>query len=412
VKTKIKVLLTALLFSVSVTAQDIKTPGKTSVAVFQFLSETKNHAQEVLNYSLREKLAHVLFSSNKFQVIGQNIINDRIIKRNLDIRTNLDNPKIIQYIGGLVEAQMLVISDYAVNGDEIEITTRVVDATEGTIIRAYKMSGKLNNVDAILNRIASQIELDTQTWKDMGKLEDDSSMAHHLGKLVAQTETVIKPLPGNEKKKREINWKKYLIYLLKPDVYTARYCVEEIYHILNRSTEKSVIATYAGRLFFLVGQKYYNMGDNIKSEENFKTAIWFLPKDENILLKLADFYFKKGNSDESVKIYTQCISLYPESVNAYIGIANVFMSQNSYLMAIYFAGQGLTINSEVRELYLQLANAYALSGKFDKAISAIQIGLKKFPDDQELNKVLSYCYTQLGNEFVPQNDNKPVEEYK
>ncbi|GEM_PF-3226880 len=407
-KIKLPVFIAVLNCVFSLYGQDIKSPAKTSVAVFQFLSESKNSAKEVLDYSLREKLASVLFTSNKFQVVGLNIINDRIMKRNLDVRTNLNNPRIIQYIGGLVEAQVLVVNDYSIVNDQIIITTKVLDATEGGIIRSYRMSGKLNNIDAVLNRIAVQLETDTQIWKQMGKLENTSSMAHHLGKLVAQTESVIKNEDRKKADRKKIDWKRYLNYIFNARIYFAKHLTQELYYLFSNSQNKSFLQSCAGWAFFLIGEKYYNTHDYEKSEKNFEYALRFLPKDEKIMLKLADFYFEQGNSDKSVKIYTRCIGTYPESVDAYVGITRVFLSQNSYLMAIYFAGQGLSINPEIKDLYLLLATAYAMSDKYDKAIATLQVGLKKFPDDQELNKILSYCYTQIGNEYIPQDKIQPI----
>jgi hypothetical protein len=346
-------------------------------------------------------------------MIGQDIIRERVIKKNLDVRENLNKPKIVQYIGGLVNAQMLVIGGYSSSGDEIVITTQIVDATEGKIIRTYRFSGLISNIDGILRRIASDISLDTQTWKKMGGLAINQSVSHRLGTLVADAEKEIESFQKTPDHKKDTprDYVHYLRILLNANLTLTDYTIREIKHIIDRNGNDSYLARFFGLWFLILAHHEKNAGNIVQAEQNFQHASWFLPENEKILLEYADFYKDINNTLKAIEIYMSYIQNFPDNGLGYAKIADLYLNSQSYSLAIFFAARGISKAPQTRELYVILAKAYVLNDRIDKAIATLREGLKMFPDDTEMKQTISSYYTQTGLPY-PQKYRNSISEYE
>lgn len=379
-------------------SQTIKSADKMIIAVFNFINDNQNAHLNILEYSLREKLSKELLRYENFKMVDQKIINERIITKKLDVRESINKPKILQYIGGLVKAEMLVMGDFVSDGNEIVITAQIIDATVGKTIRTYKLSGNLSNVDGILQRMASDIFADIETWKKLGGMTQTTSVAHRLGSLVADAEEELNSFKPEQpvKPANKIMITPYLQTAFEINLTITRIVTQEINAIVSSKEHTSQLRALLGMSYLVLATRAENSLDTQKAKEYFITALWFLPDNPKILLSYAEFYEKFHNYPQAIELYTTYIQKFPDDDSAYYRISKIYLSQEAYTLAIFFSGRGLTKNPNNKELYLILAEAYAKSNRIDKAIATLQLGMKVFPKDLEMGTKLSSYYQMLG----------------
>lgn len=384
-----------------------------SAAVFHYYNETGIDNMDVLQYSLREKLFRQLRSYRNISLIDQITINERILDRDLDIRNNLQRPRIMQYIGGLVNADIIIFGTYTVDQEVIVVSTHLVDATEGKQIRNYKFSGQISQIDTIVQRIASEIINDIGTWKQMGGFTGSENMAHHLGKLVAQADVeVTDSQTVQEQNKMKFAIKSSSIIsgihgLLRAQTYSAGFIMDEILAAMNKMPSASWFGRTAGDLYYMQAVAALSKNDVQQAGEHFDAALVFLSDNDAVLCSIAGSYASMAVYPKAIETYTKCIQKNPENIDAYVGIANVYMQKEEYVLAIFFLSQAVVKDPKNRQLYVMLAETYALSNRYEKAISTLQTGLKECPNDQEMSRLLAAYYRHLNPNYPKFNQDEP-----
>ena len=374
-------------------------PQKTSfrVAVFNFHNESGDSKLDVIQYTIREKLHNELEKIAKFQLISPKKINDRILKRELDIRNNLKQPRILQYIGGLVNADILIVGEFTFEKGALTVSTYLIDAVEGRLMRHYRYSGRLGQIDLIVKRVAGEIDSDTTTWSNIGGFTDENTLAHHIGKMVAEneeTETKETETVLNEPDGRNIN---VIRSVFKTPHYRLAFkleCLNEINNLLNKDIVDSKLKNWIGWIYFRLGDKAYSEDDMEKAFEYWDMTLKLIPKNESIFIRIAKAYAGLKLYNEAIEMYMSCIHINPDNIEAYTGISNIYFEKRAYSLAVFYLGQALERNPASRALYLQLAEAYILSKRYDKAISTLEQGLKIFPGNIQMNDLLKRCAQQ------------------
>jgi len=368
------------------------------VAVFNFYNETGDLKLDVMQYTIREKLHNELAKLDKFKLVSPKKINDRIVKRNLDIRTNMKQPRILQYIGGLVNSDILVVGEFMFDKDLLTVGTYLIDAVEGRLMRHYRYSGRLGQIDIIVKRVSGEIDTDTTTWAKIGGFTDKNTLAHHIGEMVAENEEEdLKEkisLPDTTPKK--INIARLLFKTLDYSLLFKLECVNEINNLFSQDLDNSKLKNWIGWVYFRLGDKSYQKGDVEKAFDYWDKTLKLIPKNESIFIRIAQAYKGLKLYNEAIEMYMSCIHINPDNIEAYTGISNIYFEKRSYSLAVFYLGQALERNPSSRKLYLQLAEAYILSKRYAKAISTLEKGLQQFPGNIQMSNMLKRCVQQTS----------------
>ncbi|MCD6459286.1 tetratricopeptide repeat protein [bacterium] len=365
-----------------------------NVSVFNFYNETGDEKFDVLQYSIREKLHNELKKSDKFNLVSPKKINDRILKRNLDIRNNLKQPRILQYIGGLVNSDILIAGEFVFDKDLLTIRTYLIDAVEGRLMRHYRYSGQLQQIDVIIKRVVSEIDSDTDTWRKIGGFTQKNSLAHHIGEMVAQNEED-QSENNSTYASRKINIPRLFFTTLNYPLNFKLQCIKEINNLLNQNIANSKLKNWIGWVYFWLGEKSYTENDTAKAFKYWDKTLELIPENEFFYMRIARAYTSLKQYDEAKQMYFSCIHINPDNIKAYTEISNIYFEQKIYNLAVFYLGLAIERAPAERNLYLQLAQAYILSKHYDKAVSILEKGLKIFPGNIKMNNMLKRCNRQI-----------------
>ncbi len=396
---KLRHLFLILIFLCSEKTCAMESTIKINVAVFHFINNTDKTDMNVLQYALREKLNQALLQNNRLHLIEHKRIHQVMAKRDLDIKDNLKNPRILQYIGGLVNAEILIFGDFTLDGDSIVILTNVIDATQGKVIKRYRASGSLGYINSLLENIAKNIIQDMPSWQTKNKVPDSDTMAHNLGKIVAQTEVAINDVSVPVKKDSHPDYTEYLLNAINLKSNLQLFLVTETNNIISRSAANSELKHIFGWIFFTRFQQYIETNPDVAFKD-LKNAQYFLPDEKRVKHQLAKIYTDRKNYSSAIEIYMELIQSDPDDVSAYIGIGHTYLLQKSYFPSIFFLSQAVKKDPYYRELYILLGEAYERSNQTANAIETMQSGLKIFPEDIGFKKLLAIYQVKKNNPYL------------
>ncbi|MEW6534913.1 MAG: tetratricopeptide repeat protein [Candidatus Auribacterota bacterium] len=370
------------------------------VAIFPFYNFTRQPQHNILQYSLREKLIRELDSLDGFAFTDNKIIQERVLKKNLSLRDNMGKPSLVQYIGGLVQADILIAADILATDSELVISASVLDAAQGSTIRRYRITGNFLNIDAIIKRLASDMVTDITTWRRLEEQLPSKSIAQTLGTIVAEAEEEDPMPPSAEKDDHTITWETVFpvisaIYYRKSII--CSYMLNQVIFLTSGNPHSSIIHQIAGFGFLIKALNNIEKNDLTSAEQNFATACGLLPENKAVLARYAEFLHDANRLSDAMNVYLQYIQHFPDDPLAYIQIANIYMRNESYFSAIYFLELALSKQPNDKELYSLLAKAYALTERMDDAINTLKKGLRKFPEDLHMTYLLSTYANQVQN---------------
>ena len=378
-------------------------------ALFQFYNETGTPNMDILQFSLREKLFDQLTRKGELHLIDQATLNDRVIRKDLDILDNLTRPHIMQYIGGLVNADLIIFGSYTVDNGAIVVLTHLVDATQGKQIKSFKISGQMYQIDLIMERIAEQIFEYITIWQQIGGFVKSQNIAHHLGQLVAEAEIADPNIESDRKadtpKILELltqhNLTNAYLMLYNLRMTTVHAIITECTSWFNQAKGDSSLKKLFGINYFMHAVADLQAGNIDQAKKHFNTTLMFLSDNDSVLCSIAGAYRDMEAYNEATELYTKCIQKNPDNVDAYIGISEVYMAKKEYVLATFFLTQALTNHPEERELYILMAKSYAGNDRLEKAINSLKDGLQRFPDDSEMGRLMIHYYRLLGPSYQP-----------
>ena len=378
-------------------------------ALFQFYNETGMTNMDILQFSLREKLYDQLRRQGELHLIDQATLNDRVIRKDLDILDNLTRPHIMQYIGGLVNADLIIFGSYTVDNGAIVVLTHMVDATQGKPIKSFRISGQMYQIDLIMERIAEQIFEYITIWKQIGGFVESQNIAHHLGQLVAEAEIAdVRSESGKQSSTPKIyrilsqhNLINAYLTLYNLRLSTVHAAMTECTSWFNDLKGDSSIKKLLGINYFMHAVAALQAGKIDQAKEHFDTTLVFLSDNDSVLCSIAGAYKDMDAYSEATELYTKCIQKNPDNVEAYKGISEVYMAKQEYVLATFFLTQALVKHPEDRELYILMAKSYAGNNRLEKAIGSLKDGLERFPNDNEMGRLMIHYYRLLGPSYQP-----------
>ena len=149
---------------------------------------------------------------------------------------------------------------------------------------------------------------------------------------------------------------------------------QEIDQAIEHYRKATTLAPSYSPAYNVLGYAYRQQGDYSDAEQAFKTYINLIPNDPNPYDSYAELLLKMGRFDDSLAQYHKALSIDPHFVPSHFGIAadQMYLGKpeeaNSELQKM--ADQARN-DGELRTAYFGLAVVAADSGKFDKALQAM-----------------------------------------
>ena len=138
-----------------------------------------------------------------------------------------------------------------------------------------------------------------------------------------------------------------------------------------------------GHRRMLLADLYGESGDYKSAVAQIRQALLDDPRDENVLLKMADLLFLSGDPEKSLHYYLKTRRKIPHSMLALEGISHVCMSQNNPKKALNIFTDFLTQNPMRKDVLLVRSRLFERMGEFDQALGEVETYLISASDNIE-----------------------------
>ncbi|CAD8102037.1 unnamed protein product [Paramecium primaurelia] len=166
-----------------------------------------------------------------------------------------------------------------------------------------------------------------------------------------------------------------LTYLKEFD--QAVQCYDIILKQLKDTTEKSDLF-YEKGYCHLLGQQFFS------AKNNFDSALQLKPKNEDLMLKIANAYRDNSNFQPATNMYDRLIKMKPKNPIFYAEKAELLNKQGNYKDAKLLYDQAISLQDDNAQFYIQRAKIRTQVQEFDEAISDYQQAIKINDQDPEL----------------------------
>ena len=155
---------------------------------------------------------------------------------------------------------------------------------------------------------------------------------------------------------------------------------------------------YANLGEYIKARSYYNKALRLTDDEMAKNDIRnkILSIDDNAEIESALYYIGKSNYNEAVRTLTKLLSK-TKRADAYYYLGVAYQNLNQYENSITSFEKSLELNADFRELYNDYAISIYLNKKEIEALSIINQGLKKYPQDPRMTYNKIQINLVLGN---------------
>lgn len=106
---------------------------------------------------------------------------------------------------------------------------------------------------------------------------------------------------------------------------------------------------------------------------------------------------ENGQSEQSVALLEEAIKLDPENKSYTYQLGNVYYLAKNYTEAITILSAVGSLNGSSEQIFMLLANSYLKSGQREKAVAALEAGIKKFPRSGKLYFEMGELYSSENN---------------
>ena len=143
--------------------------------------------------------------------------------------------------------------------------------------------------------------------------------------------------------------------------------------------------------------------------KKYKKLLTKNPKNEKIILKLAEYYHMTKDYEKAIKYYENYLQLYPEKIELYKTIGDIYLELKSYYKAFgaweYYANYKGT-----KEAFYQLAQRYYWNGFNNEALLVLNDLLKKYPNYKKA-AILKAKILKINPRFVISKGSATIDDY-
>lgn len=155
----IPLCLCALLICSPVFSQT--TAPKPRVAVLNFKNMSGKTSYDFLSSTIAESITTRLKKTDRLQVLERSRLSDILEEQNLSLSGIAETPESAKQVGGILQADILILGSFSVIGDRIEVNARAVSVNSGEVDYSAKASETMGEAlfDKI-NELAATLELE------------------------------------------------------------------------------------------------------------------------------------------------------------------------------------------------------------------------------------------------------------
>ncbi len=137
------------------------------------------------------------------------------------------------------------------------------------------------------------------------------------------------------------------------------------------------------RMYYQIGNDYYERGDYEKAIENYNMAILLNPIFSEAYFNRALSYYQLKNFDRSITDYTKSAELDPNNPIIYNNRGDAYYRKQDFQSAIKDYDKAITLNSNYLKAYYNRGLSYASLEEYDKAVVDFAKVIELKPDFAE-----------------------------
>ncbi len=138
---------------------------------------------------------------------------------------------------------------------------------------------------------------------------------------------------------------------------------------------------------YSIGQQYFSQGDYESALRNFIEATKIDSTFYEAYVAIGSTYRKLRDAVNAELYYQRAVALDPTKPKAYEGLGDLFLSLGETDRALATYLSGLAKDSSLVDLYNGAAEVYVRKGEMARADSLYQVAMRRFPDDQNVQRL-------------------------
>ena len=151
-------------------------------------------------------------------------------------------------------------------------------------------------------------------------------------------------------------------------------------------------------LWNLKGLSLQTIGNIKESIQCFIKSLNINPKNIAAKNNLGNSYKYANQYTLALECFEECIKKDPSYTAAIVNLANLKVIINDYEDAIKLYNEVLNSNENIESVYINLAQSYQSTKDFKNSSKIIHEGVKKYPNQTKLDKLLSIQTNYLNDE--------------
>jgi tetratricopeptide (TPR) repeat protein len=168
------------------------------------------------------------------------------------------------------------------------------------------------------------------------------------------------------------------IQLLKAELFITEKRYDEALKILNYLEQ---IHTEKSDVLYLVGQIFFNKGDLISADENFKKAVELCTEDKSELLyRISSIYFVEEELNTAIRYLLEAYKFDPKHFATLFDLGYSYEKINEIDKSYYYYNKLLDLYPFTQNVWYNLGIVLTKQGKFDDAIEAYDYCLAIDPE--------------------------------
>jgi serine/threonine protein kinase/tetratricopeptide (TPR) repeat protein len=308
----------------------------------------------------------------------------------------------------------VLVSRLYQHGDEVSVTTELLDAKKQTRLWGNEYSHKASEIRALPREIVSAV---TKALNLVGSDTTQSTVIQHSTTNPDAYRLFLQGQMSYHKVTKEALYRSIALYRsaleLDPNMGSAYAGISSAYCQLGnqnyipwaQAADSARIAAQRALSLnrnladahFVLGMIRYNDYERIAAEEEFKLALRLNPLNADCIHIYAHLLSDDGRHDDGIRLMKQSIELEPLSAHYQYCLGTLLLQARHYDEAILEYQKVFGLDSTFFRAYKYLSRSYELKGLYDKAIDALHRYVQKDPDDRTGEQlILGRIYASMG----------------
>ncbi len=157
---------------------------------------------------------------------------------------------------------------------------------------------------------------------------------------------------------------------------------------------------------------YLEIGDTTQAESYLDKAVELKPKDDTLMVTVADFYLRIKENQKALGLYERAVQVDSNNLNAHLGLGELYSDQQNWDKAIAEFKTSMRLDPTNANIPFNVAIFYYNNAKYTDAIPYLKKSIELDPQLKKAYDVLSLSYLQEAQEAINKYNDEEKEEYK